>query len=136
MKEKQSKGFKGSTPAEVAEQVEQQFKDLSTQIEVSEKAHALYQAAPGTSLAGKKKYEEKLRKRGGGESKLRKVLVRLVVGLSMIAAFLGIIYAGHLYVCLLVAFLQVIIKFENGDDSKTCCITFKTCARTRTRTMI
>jgi phosphatidate cytidylyltransferase len=46
------------------------------------------------------------------ESKLRKIVMRTVVGLAMIFTFSGIIYAGHLYVCGLVVLLQSLVFKE------------------------
>ena len=41
------------------------------------------------------------------ESKLQKILTRTFFGALMIGVFVALIYAGHLYVCLLVALIQV-----------------------------
>jgi len=41
------------------------------------------------------------------ESRLRKVLVRSVVGFFMVTSFVGIVWAGHLYLSALVVLIQV-----------------------------
>jgi phosphatidate cytidylyltransferase len=41
------------------------------------------------------------------ESKLKKILTRTFFGALMIGVFAGLIYAGHLYVCLLVLLIQI-----------------------------
>ena len=41
------------------------------------------------------------------ESKLQKILIRTFYGALMVAIFFGLIYAGHLYVVLLVVLIQV-----------------------------
>lgn len=41
------------------------------------------------------------------ESRLRKVIVRSVVGFFMVTSFVGIVWAGHLYVSALVVLIQV-----------------------------
>ena len=43
------------------------------------------------------------------ESKLKKILTRTFFGALMIGVFAGLIYAGHLYVCLLVLLIQVLL---------------------------
>lgn len=45
------------------------------------------------------------------ESKLRKVLVRSSVGFVMVASFVGIVWAGHLYLSALVVLIQVRRRF-------------------------
>lgn len=42
------------------------------------------------------------------ESRLRKVIVRSVVGFFMVTSFVGIVWAGHLYLSALVVLIQVI----------------------------
>ncbi|CAM9680764.1 unnamed protein product, partial [Choristocarpus tenellus] len=46
------------------------------------------------------------------ESKGRKILVRTVVGVGMVAGFLGIVWAGHLYLSALVMLLQALVFKE------------------------
>lgn len=41
------------------------------------------------------------------ESRLRKVIVRSVVGFFMVTSFVGIVWAGHLYLSALVVLIQV-----------------------------
>lgn len=41
------------------------------------------------------------------ESKVRKVIIRSVVGFVMVTSFVGIVWAGHLYLSALVVLIQV-----------------------------
>jgi phosphatidate cytidylyltransferase len=57
-------------------------------------------------------YEQLLKTRGAGESKVRKFMTRLVVGWALIFGLVGILYAGHAYVVLLVLFAQGLLFRE------------------------
>ncbi|CAB1120846.1 unnamed protein product [Ectocarpus sp. CCAP 1310/34] len=46
------------------------------------------------------------------ESRLRKVIVRSVVGFFMVTSFVGIVWAGHLYLCALVVLIQACVFKE------------------------
>jgi len=46
------------------------------------------------------------------ESRRSKILQRAVLGLAMFVPFCGILYAGHLYICLLVALIETLLFFE------------------------
>lgn len=46
------------------------------------------------------------------ESRLKKILIRTVSGAGMISVFFGCIYMGHLYVCFLIALLEVMLFRE------------------------
>jgi len=46
------------------------------------------------------------------ESKRSKILTRVWYGALMVLGFLAVMYAGHVYVCLLVAFLEVLLFRE------------------------
>eukprot|EP01012_Entosiphon_sulcatum_P026468 TRINITY_DN3192_c0_g1_i1.p1 TRINITY_DN3192_c0_g1~~TRINITY_DN3192_c0_g1_i1.p1 ORF type:complete len:434 (+),score=85.60 TRINITY_DN3192_c0_g1_i1:665-1966(+) len=59
-----------------------------------------------------KRYEKQLQQAGAGESKLGKVITRSVYGGLMILGFAGILYLGHLYVCVLVLLLQCVLFWE------------------------
>lgn len=41
------------------------------------------------------------------ESRVRKVIVRTIAGLGMVTGFVGIVWAGHLYLSALVVLIQV-----------------------------
>lgn len=41
------------------------------------------------------------------ESRSRKIIVRALVGFAMVSGFLGIVWAGHLYLSALVVLIQV-----------------------------
>lgn len=45
------------------------------------------------------------------ESRLRKVIVRSVVGFFMVTSFVGIVWAGHLYLSALVVLIQVGVRW-------------------------
>jgi hypothetical protein len=46
------------------------------------------------------------------ESKLKKVMVRVVFGFCMFGVFSGSVYMGHLYICLLVAAIEMLLFRE------------------------
>lgn len=69
--------------------------------------------SPGPAeTANSDSYQQLLQKRGAGESKCSKLKTRLLYGWILIFLFLGLMYSGPIYVCLLVAFLQVLIYRE------------------------
>mmetsp|Transcript_7729 Transcript_7729/g.10848 ORF Transcript_7729/g.10848 Transcript_7729/m.10848 type:complete len:467 (-) Transcript_7729:226-1626(-) len=68
----------------------------------------LKQLENGPALKEKEKIKEQTEKKEPKKSNIQKLLTRLLFGFMMIFGFLGIINAGHLYVCLLVAFLQIL----------------------------
>jgi hypothetical protein len=43
------------------------------------------------------------------EGKVRKILTRAISGALMIGLFLGMMYMGHLYICLLVALVELLL---------------------------
>lgn len=46
------------------------------------------------------------------EGKKRKIAIRVISSVLMIASFLGILYMGHLYICLLVALVEMLLFRE------------------------
>ena len=46
------------------------------------------------------------------ESKTRKIMIRILSGAFLLGIFTGSIYMGHLYVCLLVAFVEILLFRE------------------------
>lgn len=58
------------------------------------------------------KAQEVLVQRGKAESKLQTIMTRTIYGVLMLAAFVLIILLGHLFVCSLVVFLQVMMFRE------------------------
>lgn len=46
------------------------------------------------------------------ERKIKKIVLRVVVGSLLFAVFSGIIYAGHLYICIFVAVIEVLLFRE------------------------
>ena len=47
------------------------------------------------------------------ESKLKKIAIRLISGISMVLVFLGFLYMGHVYICSLIFLTEVVLVSES-----------------------
>jgi len=66
----------------------------------------------GTSTSGKNNNNNDITSQvqvAKAEGKKRKIVTRVVSGALMIALFLGLVYMGHLYICLLVAMVELLL---------------------------
>mmetsp|Transcript_21685 Transcript_21685/g.53083 ORF Transcript_21685/g.53083 Transcript_21685/m.53083 type:complete len:466 (-) Transcript_21685:342-1739(-) len=99
--------FSTSLQAKKEEDKRQKWlEEMRTQMQTL--TETLRQLENGPAIKEKKKIKEKEQKSVKKQSSLTKLLTRLVFGFVMIFSFLGVVNAGHMYVCLLVAFLQIL----------------------------
>lgn len=85
--------------------------DLSSDLYQREQSQAEQAEGDNSSSSndkneGKNKSQQQVAK---AEGKKGKIVTRVVSGALMIALFLGLMYMGHLYICLLVAMVEILL---------------------------